>query len=249
MQYIAAMGRHEAFLRTLGQRLRALRRARGWSRRELAGRSGLSERSLADLEAGRANPTLLRLLDLAAALGEGLDALLAEALDRRRVVALLGLRGAGKSTVGPRLARRLGRPFVELDRRIEEAAGMELEALFELHGQARYRELEREMLEEILADPAPKVLATGGGIVTQRETFARLRATCWCVWLKAEPEEHWRRVVAQGDRRPMRARERAFAELRALLAAREPLYRQADLTLPTDGRDPGALAAEIAARL
>ncbi len=235
----------------LGRRIRRIRKRKGWSRRTLAERALSSERSLADLEAGRGNPSLSRLLDLAAALGLSLGALLGGLGEggRRSRVALLGLRGAGKSTVGARLAARLGWSFLELDACIEERAGLALSELFEMHGERRFRVLEREALEACLDRQEPFVIATGGGLVGEEETYARLRASCFCVWLRARPEDHWERVLSQGDTRPMRDRERAFADLRAILAEREPLYRRADLVLDTSGRDPGSLAAEIAARL
>jgi XRE family aerobic/anaerobic benzoate catabolism transcriptional regulator len=149
------------------------------------------------------------------------------------VIALLGLRGAGKSTIGRRLARRLRRPFVELDRRVEEAAGMSLGELFALHGESYYRRLEREALERLLAEARPLVLAAGGGLPASPETYALLRARSLTVWLRAEPEDHWNRVVQQGDRRPMADHPEAMAELRRLLAAREPLYAQAAATIDT----------------
>ena len=136
---------------------------------------------------------------------------------------LLGLRGAGKTTIGKRLARRLRVPFVELYRRVEEAAGLSLDEIFALHGQDYYRRLEREALETVLAQGRPTVVATGGGIVTSGETYALLRRKAVTVWLRADAEDHWNRVVQQGDRRPMADNPGAMAELRRLLVARQPL--------------------------
>ncbi|HET8645472.1 MAG TPA: shikimate kinase, partial [Vicinamibacteria bacterium] len=179
--------------------------------------------------------------------------LAAPAPARRRVralpvIALLGLRGAGKSTIGRRLARRLRLPLVELDRRVEEAAGMSLPELFALHGEAYYRRLEREALARVLADGRPLVLATGGGLPASPETYAHLRAHALTVWLRAAPEDHWNRVVQQGDRRPMADHPEAMAELRRLLAAREPLYAQAAATVDTSRLGVEG-AAEAVARL
>jgi XRE family aerobic/anaerobic benzoate catabolism transcriptional regulator len=149
------------------------------------------------------------------------------------VVALLGLRGAGKSTIGARLASRLRLRFVELDAAIEDAAGLTLSQIFELHGEAYYRRLERETLMNVLADPGGLVLATGGSLVNDRETYRLLRRRAVTVWLKARPEDHWNRVVQQGDQRPMAQHPHAMAELRALLAARERLYAEAEHVVDT----------------
>jgi XRE family aerobic/anaerobic benzoate catabolism transcriptional regulator len=165
------------------------------------------------------------------------------------VVALLGLRGAGKTTVGRRLARRLRVPFVELDQRIEEAAGLTLSEIFALHGESYYRRLEKDALERLLADDRPLVLATGGGIVNAPDTFALLRHRALTVWLRAGAEDHWNRVVQQGDRRPMADHPQAMAELRRLLAGREPLYADAAVTIDTRGRDVDSVVEAIAGRV
>jgi XRE family aerobic/anaerobic benzoate catabolism transcriptional regulator len=246
-------------LHHIGDRVRATRRDRGESRAALAVRSGLSVRFLAQLEAGAANISVLRLLEVAQALGLGLGDLLGleprsaeaptAAEQRKPVIALLGLRGAGKSSVGARLARALGVAFFELDALVEERAGLPLEQIFELQGQAAFRRFEREALARFLAATRTGVLATGGGLVTEPETYAFLRRGSTTVWLRTSPEQHWQRVVQQGDRRPMRDNPAAMQELRGLLAARIPLYAQADLTIDTTGRTVAQVAAELARRL
>lgn len=236
----------QSFLGTVGARVRAQRERRGLTRRELSERSGVSERFLAQLETGRGNISLARFADVAAALAASPAELLAGTEEARRpaAVALLGVRGAGKSSVGARLAARLAAPFVELDQKIEQAAGLALGEIFELHGEAHYRRLEREALRAAL-DGAPVVLATGGSIVSDGGSYALLRSRARTVWLRARAEDHWDRVIRQGDRRPMAENPHAFAELRQLLAAREPLYARAHHIVDTSGRSVDEVVALV----
>jgi len=240
----------QALLRRLGERLRAAREREGLSLAELARRAGLARRTVTEIEAGRANPTLVNLLALARAAGTSLPWLVApdEGAARQGRIALVGLRGAGKSSVGRRLALLLEAPFVELDRRVEELAGLSLGAIFELHGSGGYQRMQAEALEGVLAEGQRLVLATGGSIVGDETTFARLRQTCHTVWLRARPEDHLARVAAQGDLRPMRGRPRALEELELLLESREAAYGRCELALDTTGRSVEALAAELLQR-
>jgi XRE family aerobic/anaerobic benzoate catabolism transcriptional regulator len=244
MHYISAV----TFLESVGSAVRSQRERRGWSRRELATASGVSERFLAQLETGDGNISLRRFAEVAHALGTTPAALLApaEAPAARKPVALLGVRGAGKSTVGAALARKLGMRFVEVDQEIESATGLALGDVFTLHGEAYYRRVEREVLTRLLADPVPMVLATGGSIVNDPTNFALLKNRAHTIWLRARPEDHWNRVVAQGDQRPMAENPHAFEELRALLAARQKLYARADLTVDTTGQTVKQVVATIA---
>jgi XRE family aerobic/anaerobic benzoate catabolism transcriptional regulator len=246
---MGATGRHP-LLKRLGGRVRALRSERSWTRRQLAEGSGLSERFMADLEAGKANISVVNLSQLAEALGVRLGALLEEEEPRGGVISLLGLRGAGKSTVGAALARRLKVPFFELDRLVEAEAGMTLPELFAMHGEDYYRRLELSALKRFLGAHARAVLATGGGVVTSPEAFQLLLDRTRTVWLRAQPEEHWDRVVRQGDLRPMRNRPHAMSELRRRLKEREPHYARAEITLSTTGLSVsevvGTLVADVA---
>jgi XRE family aerobic/anaerobic benzoate catabolism transcriptional regulator len=163
------------------------------------------------------------------------------------VIALLGLRGAGKSTIGPKLAARLNLRFVELDGAIEKAAGLTLSEIFQIHGEGYYRRLERETLMSLLSEIDGMVIATGGSIVNDKETYKLLRRRAVTVWLKARPEDHWNRVIQQGDQRPMAQHPHAMAELRALLTARERLYAEAEHVIDTS-RIPVDVAVEKLAR-
>ena len=149
---------------------------------------------------------------------------------------MLGVRGSGKSTIGAELAHKLEVPFHELDALIEDTAGLPAAQIFEIHGEDYFRRLERETLRRFLAEVGPFVLAAGGGLVTEPETFALLREGSRPIWLSARPEDHKRRVLEQGDDRPMAGNPGAMAELRTLLAARRPLYEQADQTVNTSAR-------------
>jgi XRE family aerobic/anaerobic benzoate catabolism transcriptional regulator len=237
-----------SYLEAVGAAVRSHRERLGWTRKELAHHSGLSERFLAQLETGDGNISLRRFADVAHALGTSPSALLApaDAPPDVKPIALLGVRGAGKSSVGTALARRLGIAFVELDHRIEQTAGLPLADVFAVHGEAYYRRVEREVLAQLLALPTRMVLATGGSIVNDPTSYALLRAHCRTIWLHAAPEDHWNRVVAQGDQRPMAENPHAFAELRALLVARAQLYARADHTIETTGLRVPQVAAAIA---
>jgi len=229
----------DRLLAGLGRRARELRGARGLTLKQLAQGAGLSSRFLVQLESGRANISVRSLAGLARALGTTPAALLSGPGGEADlpVIALLGVRGAGKTTIGRRLARRLKVPFVELDHRVEEAAGLSLAEIFALHGEEYYRRLEREALEVVLAEGRPLVLATGGGLAASPAAYALLRRRALTVWLRAHPEDHWNRVVQQGDRRPMANNPQAMAELRRLLAVRQPLYAEAHHVVDTSGRD------------
>jgi len=261
------------FLVEVGERVRSARARGGITRRALAQESGVSERYLAHLEAGKGNISILLLQRIAAPLRLPLVELLAEQdeqtvelkliqeflkrlppqqlpavrqqlvrefggsrLERGNRVALVGLRGAGKSTLGALLAKDMSVPFVELDREIEREAGTGLSEIFLLYGQQGYRRYERRCLERLIAERDRCVIATGGSIVSEPGTYDLLLSACLTVWLKAAPEEHMARVIAQGDTRPMAGNLEAMDDLRRILDGRAVLYAQADATVDTAGR-------------
>ncbi len=164
---------------------------------------------------------------------------------RQRRIALIGLRGAGKSTLGGRLAQHLDFPFIELDAEIEKDFGLSLSEIFALSGQSAYRRSERRALEGVLERHPQFVLAAGGSIVAEPETYEELLARCFTVWIKTSPEEHMGRVIAQGDFRPMADNKEAMADLERILAARTPFYARADAVVETAGRTIEASFREL----
>jgi XRE family transcriptional regulator, aerobic/anaerobic benzoate catabolism transcriptional regulator len=164
---------------------------------------------------------------------------------RRRRIALIGLRGGGKSTIGRLLAERLGIPFIELDREVERRSGATLSEIFDMFGQETFRRAEREALDDVLRQHQNFVVATSGSIVTEPGTLERLLASCLTVWVKAEPDEHMQRVMAQGDMRPMAKSARAMQDLMSILRSREPLYAKAEVALSTSGKTPEQNVAEL----
>ena len=260
------------FLEAIGMRVRKARAHRGFSRKLLSDRSGVSERYLALLESGRGNLSVLLLRQVSAALDLAPDALLRDAGEepaaltsvqlmllrmtpqqlarardlllgefredpsaRGKRIALIGLRGAGKTTLGQKLAKKLQRPFIELDREIEREAGTSLSEIFLLYGQPGYRRYERHCLEQLLNGQEPCVIASGGSIVSEPATYDLLLSACYTIWLKARPEEHMQRVIAQGDTRPMAGNAQAMDDLRRILQSRVALYGKADATVDTAG--------------
>ena len=263
------------FLGALGARVREQRERRGLARRVLAASADVSERYLAQLEAGAGNVSIVLLRRIALALGvsvgdlveadEGggarqrlvgrfLERLPEHRLDdvmqrllrdfgsgeaaRRERIALIGLRGAGKSTLGALLATGLDVPFIELDREVEADVGMSLAEVFSLYGQSGYRRIEQRCLERIVGAHQRAIISVGGGIVSEPDTYELLLARCFTVWIKAQPEEHMARVASQGDFRPMEGNREAMDDLRRILAARAPLYAKADTIVDTSGRTP-----------
>jgi XRE family aerobic/anaerobic benzoate catabolism transcriptional regulator len=264
--------RENGFLLTLGKRVREVRNLRGMTRKIVARDADVSERHLAQLEAGEGNVSIVLLRRIAAALNVRLVELFAPAVeepaekrmirrflerlpahrledvasrlmrefgDEKRArgmrVALIGLRGAGKSTLGSKLAQETNTPFIELDHEIEKDTGMPLAEIFSLYGQSGYRAIEKRTLQRVLRDYDRVVLSVGGGVVSEKDTYDHLLSHCYTVWIKAQPDEHMSRVIAQGDFRAMAGSDQAMEDLRRILEARKPLYRKADMSLDTSG--------------
>ena len=236
----------KVYLGRLGERVRAWRNGQGMTRKALAEASGVSERYLAQLEAGLGNISVLLLRRVARAMSVPVEHLVREEPAARVArIALVGLRGAGKSTLGEKLAQALGVPFVELDREVEKEAGISLSEIFALYGQDAFRRFERRALERVLNENDRAVIATGGGLVTDPLSYELLLERCFCVWLKASPQEHMSRVTAQGDLRPVKGRSAALEEIRKLLAERNELYSKSDFTLSTSDKSPRTCLAEL----
>lgn len=169
----------------------------------------------------------------------------AQANVRGRRICLIGLRGAGKSTLGAAVSDGLGLPFIELNQQIAEEGGMEAAEILALYGQEGYRRLEAAALAQIAEQDTPLVLAAAGGIVAEPETFATLLTRFHTVWIKAAPQEHMDRVRAQGDMRPMSGNPEAMTQLRSILTAREALYERAEAVLDTSGKTLETSVAEL----
>ncbi len=166
---------------------------------------------------------------------------------RRIAIALLGLRGAGKTTLGRQLAQHLGVRFVELDREVEREYGTTIGEILQLHGQSGYRRCARRCLQAVLGRHADAVIETGGGLATDPETLDLVLHQTRAVWVRASPEEHMQRVIEQGDLRPMAKSREAMSDLRAILRAREPFYSQAPYQLNTSGQSLAQSFADLLA--
>ncbi len=279
----AVPGNSDAYLQRLGDRVRVLRNQRGMTRKALAQHAKVSERYLAQLEAGQGNISIVLLRRIARAIGlpvtqlvhDGAEppldlVLLTQFLERlppdmlgearklvvehfsspsedvrRNRIALIGLRGGGKSTLGALLAKKLGVPFIELDREIERRSGASLSEIFDMFGQETFRRAERDALDDVLRQHPAFVIATSGSIVTEPGTLELLLSSCFTVWVRAEPSEHMKRVMAQGDMRPMANSARAMEDLISILKSREPLYARAEAALTTTGHTPDQNLAEL----
>lgn len=269
---------HRDLLLSLSQRVTQRRHSLGLSLKDCALKAGFSARYLMQVEAAEANISLLKLQQLCIALqlrpaelisdgerGE-IDQILSslnqeqlrDALELLKVhfqtdkpvlISFLGVRGAGKSTLGLRLAQELNWPMIELDEEIERIAGLSLSELFAVHGEPYYRRLEGEVLNELQELKHSAIIATGGSIVTHHHHYALLKELTYTIYLKASAEEHMNRVIAQGDQRPMRDHPKAMSELKRLLNSRAHLYLMADYCLNTSQADIETLTQVLMTQL
>ncbi len=269
----------QALLDRIAGRVRSGRKEQGLSRRALSSASGVSERYLAELEAGRGNISVLLLARIATALDQPIEALIADVsepdalelaarvgeappaqqdairrmLDANRPatpiqagrICLIGLRGAGKSTLGQLAAEALDAPFVELSDEIETHAGLPVAEVMALYGQEGYRQLERQAIARVRDRYDRVILAVAGGIVSESETYGLLLRHFHSIWLKAAPDDHMNRVLAQGDQRPIKGRPRPMDELNAILERRHTLYAKAEAAVETSGKSVKDAAAEV----
>jgi len=220
--------------------------------KQIAGALGLPLARLFEDESTSAEMTLLRQFlarlspaQLREAYGSLAALFASDTTARAHRIALIGLRGAGKTTLGRRLAAEAQVPFLELDREIERISGVSIAHLLELYGQQAYRRYEMQALQEVLREHPTFVVATGGSIVAEPATYELLLRSCFTVWVRTTPEEHMARVIAQGDQRPMAASSQAMDDLRRILQEREPLYARADLMVDTTGVSEEESIAEL----
>ena len=270
------------FLHDLGQKVRDLRAQCGLSRKALADASGISERYIAQLEAGKGNVSVILLRRVCAAAGVQIEDMFADALDAPRDwpvwhqlirraapaqitraraalataavpdkavnrIALVGLRGAGKSTLGKMLAVQLGCPFVELNREIERDHGLMVNEIFALYGQEGYRRLEQASLRALTQRPGAMVLATNGGLVAEPLSYDLVLDSFFTIWIKARADEYLARVQRQGKLRVVSEDAAAMQELRSTLASRSGAYARAGAMVDTSGAKVETSLAEMVA--
>jgi XRE family aerobic/anaerobic benzoate catabolism transcriptional regulator len=270
----------QALLQRVGDRVRKARNVKGIPRRVLSEMSGVSQRYLAQLEAGEGNISIALLLRVADALDVTLETLIIEedpwdsdytrfqtlfrgadrsvrrqvlelltneslGDSRARRVCLIGLRGAGKTTLGRAAGDELGMPFLELNREIEDHSGMPISEIMEFYGQEGYRRLEAQAIQRVIESHDSVILAVAGGIVAEPSVYETLLAHFHAIWVKATPEDHMDRVRAQGDERPMAGNPEAMSQLRSILSTREALYGKAHAQLETSGKSVPQATADL----
>lgn len=260
----------EAFVASVGERVRKARERRGITRKALSASSGVSLRYLAQLENGGGNISIALLRKVAIALGHRVEWFVsdedpwtsdsaqllewfrtasddqkrhitdllnptrADELKKQRIC-LVGLRGAGKSTLGKLASDQLQLPFLEINSEIQRLSGMPIHELINFYGQEGYRRIEKQAIEGIVAGTESVILAAAGGIVAEPTTYQYLLTHFTTIWLKASPDEHMSRVREQGDERPMVGNPQAMEQLKSILTSREALYANADVTVNTSG--------------
>ncbi|MFK7854747.1 MAG: helix-turn-helix transcriptional regulator [Granulosicoccus sp.] len=261
----------EAFVASVGERVRKARERRGITRKALSIASGVSLRYLAQLENGGGNISIALLRKVAIALGHRIEWFVSDEdpwisdsaqllewfrtandqqkkdvlallkpkqtdLQKKQRFCLVGLRGAGKSSLGRMVSSHLKMPFLEINSEITRLSGLPIHELVNFYGQEGYRRIEKQAIEGVVADTDNLILAAAGGIVAEPSTYQYLLTNFHTIWLKASPDEHMNRVQDQGDQRPMVGNPRAMEQLKSILTSREALYANADITVNTSGR-------------
>ena len=229
----------DSFIRLVGQRVHQARKTLRMSRRVLSEKSGVSQRTIVLLESGVGNISIALLFRLSKALDQSVQSFMSadNAIDaKQKRICLIGLRGAGKSTLGKNLSQKTDTSFVELNDEIEALCGMSVQELMDLYGPEGYRKLEQQALKQITNQKDDIIIAAAGGVVNEEETYSWLLKHFHTIWLRATPEEHIDRVRKQGDERPMAGNPEAMTVLKSILVSREAHYQMADCTIDTSGQ-------------
>ncbi len=269
------------YIQQIAGLIRDLRAQRGLTRKDLSKQSSISERYLAQVEAGKANISIALLWRIATAMHVDVSSFLPQQ-DRTAVehdplkqfleglsleqekkafeillkyfsgekgpmggVALIGLRGAGKTTLGKILAESTNVPFVSLTEVIEKLAGLQIPEILSMFGQRAYRRLEHQAIDYVLENYESVVLEVGGSLVSETETFNHLLSSFYTVWIRAKLEDHLNRVLAQGESKPLRDTDKAIEDLKHILEEREPFYMSANWAIDTSGRPIEECAKEL----
>ena len=230
----------------LGQRIREQRKKMSLTQTNVANKSGVSLRFVAQLESGKGNVSVQKLANICGVLDISLSKLFRGiGTGKAKILTLVGMKGAGKTTLGQMLSQELNIDFIELDQEIVRISEMSLSEIFSFGGEQFYHELESRALDEVLEQSRPCVIGAGGSIVLHQENWQRLRDYTTTVWLQASPQNHLQRVMDQGDLRPIEGRSNALSELRQILEQRTPFYSQSKSCINTDLGDLKSILEQL----
>lgn len=233
-------------LHILGRRIRNYRKKRLYTQGDLAQKAGVSLRFVAQLESGKGNVSVQKLADICLVLDISISQLFRGiGTGHAKIISLVGMKGAGKSTLGKMLSQKIDIDFVELDEEIVRLSQMSLSEIFSFGGEQFYHELESRALDELFERSRSCVVATGGSLVLHQDNWQRLRDHTMTVWLQTSPQNHLQRVMNQGDLRPIEGRNNALLELRQILDQRTPFYAQSQKYIDTDAQDIHGVLGEL----